>query len=126
MMTPIQADDQTPKMPDSWSGVVRDAALRGLAPDKGYVADDKTWKNLWNKWRGDQSEPPKIDFAKEIVLVATANGPNQMSGTPRLDKEGGVLFMPAATLLAGPGFGYLLARLPIEGVKGNNLKPFVP
>ena len=125
-MTSAQADDKKSKMPDSWSGVVRDTALRGLAPDKGYVADDKTWKNLWNKWRGDQSEPPKIDFTKEIVLVATANGPNQMFGKPRLNKEGAAMFTPAATLMAGPGFGYLLARLPIEGVKSINRKPFVP
>ena len=125
-MTSAQADDKKSKMPDSWSGVVRDTALRGLSPEKGYIADEKTWKNLWNKWRGDQSEPPKIDFTKEIILVATANGPNQMFGTPRLNKEGAVLFTPAATLMAGPGFGYLLARLPIEGVKSINQKPFVP
>ncbi len=125
-MTSVQADDKKSKMPDSWSGVVRDASLRNLAPAKGYIADEKTWQNLWKKWRGDQSEPPKIDFTKEIVLVATANGPNQMFGNPRLNKEGAVTFIPAATLLAGPGFGYLLARLPIQGVKSINRKPFDP
>jgi hypothetical protein len=125
-MTSTQADDKQPKMPDSWSGVVRDTALRSSAPEKGYVADEKTWKNLWSKWRGDQIEAPNIDFSKEIVIVATSNGPNQMYGKPRLIKDGAVIFTAAATLMAGPGFGYILARLPIEGVKSINNKPFTP
>ncbi len=123
-MAPTQTDDKNSKMPESWSGIVRDASLRNLAPDKGYIADEKARQNLWEKWRGDQNEAPKIDFAIEIVLVATASGPNRMFGNPRLDKEGAVTFIPAATLLAGPGFGYLLARLSIEGVKSINRKPF--
>ena len=73
-MTSAQADDKKSKMPDSWSGVVRDTSLRGLAPDKGYVADDKTWKNLWHKWRGDQSEPPKIDFTKGSFSLSPQMG----------------------------------------------------
>jgi hypothetical protein len=123
-MTPTAADEKIPIMPDSWSGLVRNVALRDIAPAKGYVADENTWQNLWEKWHDDQSEPPKIDFNKEIVLVATSIGPNRMFAKPRLNEEGALLFAPAATLLAGPGFGYLLARIPIEGIKSINQKPF--
>jgi len=54
-MLPTQADEKIPKMPDSWTGTVKDMDLRELAPAKGYIADEKTWQNLWSKWRGDQS-----------------------------------------------------------------------
>jgi len=47
-----------------------------------------------------------------------------MSGKPSRNEKGDVIFALAATLLAGPGFGYLLARIPFEGVKSINQNPF--
>jgi hypothetical protein len=123
-MTTAEADEKTPAMPDSWSGVVRDETLRDIAPANGYVTDENTWHTLWSKWHSDQSKPPEIDFDKEIILVAIARGPNRMSGVPRRNEEGDLLFTPASTLMGGPGFGYLFARTPIEGLKSINKKPF--
>jgi hypothetical protein len=39
-METIIADDKAPKIPDSWTGIVPDIALRELAPAKGYIADE--------------------------------------------------------------------------------------
>jgi len=111
--------------PVLWKGVIKEDSLRGLAPKEGYVADQQTWAKVWMAWRpGEQF--PKVDFPKEIVLVATVPGPNRTMGKPTKDEKGNVEFTVASTKMAGPGFGYLMAKISTEGVKTIHGKPFDP
>jgi hypothetical protein len=106
----------------TWNGVIRDNSIRSLAPTTGFIADEETWAKVWSAWR-ENEERPQVDFLKEIVLVATVDGPNRVHGAPALN-EGNVKFFVGSTLLYGPGFGYLMVKISIEGVKTINGKPF--
>jgi len=120
-----QPDTAKPEGPVTWTGVIRDDSLRGLAPKQGYAADQETWAKVWTAWRPNQ-ELPKLDFPQEIVLIATVPGPNRTMGKPTKDDEGNVKFRVASTKMGGPGFGYLMAKISTEGVKTINGKPFDP
>ena len=104
-----------------WSGKVRDASLQRLAPRSGYIADAKTWKQLWTRWQPGQ-KLPQIDFANELVLVGTVPGPNLVMMQPTISADGRVNFIVAGTRMAGPGFGYKLIKISRKGgttVNGN-------
>ena len=119
------AEPEAAKEPATWNGVIKDDSLRDLAPKEGYIADQETWANVWRAWK-PKAELPKIDFTKEIVLVATVFGPNRTMGKPMKDEKGNVTFRVASTRMGGPGFGYMLAKISTEGVKTINGKPFDP
>jgi hypothetical protein len=119
------AEPDAAKEPVTWNGVIKDDSLRDLAPKEGYIADQETWANVWRAWK-PKAELPEVDFTKEIVLVTTVPGPNRTMGRPMKDDEGNVTFRVASTKMAGPGFGYMLARISTEGVKTINGKPFDP
>jgi len=109
----------------SYAGVCSDASLRRLVPEGGYVVDQQVWAKLWQAWR-PKEKPPAVDWKQDFVLVETVDGPNRMMGSPTLDDEGAVQFLAAATRMAGPGFGYLMAVFPREGVKTVRGKQFAP
>lgn len=104
-----------------WSGKIKDESLRKLAPKSGFIADADTWKKLWTTWRPDE-ELPKVDFAKELILVGTVPGPNLVIMRPTIDDEGNVKFIAGGTKIGGPGFGYKLVKIAKEGVKTVNGK----
>jgi hypothetical protein len=104
-----------------WSGKVNDKALRTLAPQAGFLADQATWKKVWSAWRPGQ-ELPKVDFARELILVGTVPGPNRVIMRPTIN-SGNVRFLVAGTKIGGPGFGYQFLRISKEGVKSVNGKP---
>ncbi len=105
-----------------WSGKIKDEPLRKLAPPSGFIADAETWKTVWTAWRPDE-ELPKVDFAKELILVGTVPGPNLVIMQPTIDDEGNVKFIVGGTKIGGPGFGYKLIKMVREGVKTVNGKP---
>ena len=57
-----------------WSGKIKNESLCKFAPQFGLITDAETWKTLWTAWRSNQ-ERPKIDFAKDLILVGTVPGP---------------------------------------------------
>jgi len=110
-----------------WKGTLKDEALRKEAPTQvashiGYLTDAKAWEKLWKAWR-DKEELPKVDFAKELVLVVTVSGPNQAIVGIGLDGEGDLTLGVGSTKVGGPGFGYYLAVVPRKGVKTIDGKP---
>lgn len=109
----------------TWSGKIKDESLRRLDPDSGFIADADTWKKLWTAWRPDE-ELPEVDFNKELILVGTVPGPNEVVLRPTLTGGGNVKLIVFGTEIAGPGFGYKLIKVGRESVKTVNGKPVNP
>ena len=104
-----------------WSGKIKDESLRNLAPEAGYIADAETWEKLWTAWQR-RKELPKVDFAKELILVGTVSGPNLVIMQPTIDDKGAVKFLVGGTKIGGPGFGYKLIKMVRDGVMTVNGK----
>lgn len=96
-----------------------DEELRKAAPKQGFITDAETFKKVWNAWRPGE-ERPEVDFEQELILVATHPGPNRVIILPRLDDEGHLRFVNAGTKIAGRGFGYVLVKVPREGIVSVN------
>ncbi len=116
---PRQRKPQPIKILDSWKGTMTDAARKELAPAEGFVVEGERWAKLWKAWRG-REELPEIDFDKQMILVFTAEGPNNVGCEPTLDAQGNVQALAMSTLIGGPGFGYLILCIPREGVRSVN------
>lgn len=103
----------------TWGGVVADERSKGLAAGRDAIVDADEFAELWKGWRGDEPVP-QIDFKKELVLVAVADGPNRVAMTPRLGEGGDLQTDAVATLIGGPGFGYQWMRVSRDGIKTIN------
>ncbi len=110
------------------SGKVTDATLLSKLPAGNVVADEANWNSLWTAWRADEAVL-KVDFQNQIVLVATAIGPNiVLTSSLNLTPSGDLRYEVASTKMAGPGFGYALLVVPrnrIVSVNGQ-LLPAAP
>jgi hypothetical protein len=104
-----------------WRGSVDDLALLKKSPPQSYITDQKTFAALWGAWKVGP-KLPKIDFAKEIVLIATTQGSN-VGLTARLGEKGDLKVDSVATSDLGVGFRYRIVSVPREGVKSINGKP---
>jgi dienelactone hydrolase len=105
----------------SWNGKLAENTLRDQAPATGFVLEAATWSKLWQAWHKGE-EIPVVDFSNQLVLVFTADGPNSVGCVPTHDGQGNVRAEAMATLMGGPGFGYLLQCVSREGVKTINGK----
>ena len=119
---PGKRKPQPVKIIDSWRGTLADGSLKKLAPADGFILEEEKWAKLWKAWRG-QEATPKIDFEKQMILVFTAEGPNNVGCEPTLDAQGNVQALAMSTLIGGPGFGYLMLCIPREGVRSVNGTP---
>ncbi|MEL7499946.1 MAG: hypothetical protein AAFN77_20250 [Planctomycetota bacterium] len=105
-----------------YSGVNRQPGLEKLAPVSGVVVGEAELKKLWDTW-GIAEKLPKVDFQKQIVLVAITSGPNRpINGPLRLDNRE-IKYSVLSTRMGGPGFGYLLMLIDREGIDTVNGKP---
>ncbi len=98
--------------------MARQIRLRGPckdAPANGVIAAPEAWKKLWTAWRG--GDPPAVDFATDLIVVATASGPNTVRIGVRLDDQGNATVLAMSTRMAGPGFGYALAQIKRARIK---------
>jgi hypothetical protein len=106
------------KLTADLSGSVADEELMKKAPESGAVVSEKGWKELAEAW--GLKDPPKVDFAKELLVVATSRG-SRLNLTPRV--EGGDLKAVAlGTRDLRPGFRYVIKSHSREGVKTVNGK----
>ena len=113
-----------PVMPTrTWDGIIRgDETLQKESPSTGFLTDAGAFEKLWKAWR--PKEPvPKVDFTRELALVATAKGPNRVGISASLDDKGDLKVRSRATLIGGPGFGYAIVIIPREGIKTVRGKP---
>ena len=103
-----------------WTGKIADPGLRKISD--GIIKDTESWKKLWAAWRPKQ-EVAAVDFAKQIVLVETVNGPNNvLTSSLKLDSAGQLKYEIASSRMAGDGFGYLLMAVPREKINRVNGK----
>ena len=127
VVVPAVRADEKPAKPvpilKRWSGVIRDdETLKRQAPTPGHISDAATFEKLWKAWRPKEALP-KVDFTKELVLVATAAGPNRVALSATLDDKGDLRVHTRATLIGGRGFGYAIATINRQGVKSINGNP---
>ena len=69
-----------------WRGHVEAIEARDLEPDAGFVNTSADWSQLWSEWHG--GTVPPVDFAREVVVVMTALGPNEIRPRFRLTQDG--------------------------------------
>ncbi|MFK7768668.1 MAG: hypothetical protein AB8B55_15720 [Mariniblastus sp.] len=101
-----------------WTGKVADDSKRELAGN--IVRDAAAWEKIWAAWRPDK-KMVDVDFSKNLVLVETVNGPNNvLTSSLKIDATGSLKYETASTRMAGPGFGYLLMLVPSENIKAVN------
>ena len=119
---PVQAAPSMVETLGMWSGQVKDAALRELAPASDCITEPGAWQELYKKWQPEM-KVPRVDFTQHLVLVGTVAGPNRVILNPSIDKTGNVTFIVAGTKRGGPGFGYKLILVKRQGIKTVNGKP---
>ena len=96
-----------------WKGAVQTSAPRGLAPRKLFIADQPSWNALWTAWR--PNEPvPKVDFARELILVETAPGRNaSLAMSWRMDLLGNLTATQDFTSDDATGFVYVIQKVKL-------------
>jgi len=107
---------------ESWSSTILDGSKLKAAPRDGFICSEHAWAVLWKAWRSPEPVPD-LDFSSDLVLVATAGGPNAVSIIPRLGPDGDLTLVVSSSKIGGPGFGYLLARILRSGVHAINGVP---
>jgi membrane-bound inhibitor of C-type lysozyme len=101
------------KLLQQWMGSVDDLSLMKGMPK--VITSAEELERLWQAWR--VPDPlPKVDFSKNLVVVATTRG-SMLRLTPTLDDKGNLQVMGIATKDLRPGFRYVIAILSREGVK---------
>jgi hypothetical protein len=106
------------KFTHEWKGSVDDEDLQKNAP--ACITSAKGLEKLWKDWKVE-GQVPKVDFSKEIVVIATGQG-SGLNLSARLDDEGDLALLGMGTLDFVPGFRYVLATVSREGVKTVNKK----
>ena len=106
------------KILQQWSGSVEDLSLQKAAPEAMVSAPEL--ENLWQAWKVP-GQAPKVDFAKELVVVATTRG-SILRLAPVLDDKGKLEVRGLSTMDLRPGFRYVIAVVSREGVKTVNGK----
>lgn len=114
----LQTNDKEVKPKEIWTGSIEDE--KRLKDMPNLITDTRALEKLWKEWKVTE-EVPKIDFAKEIVLIRIAGpkGEGRFVGQVKvtLDDKGNLQTSMQATTEVLPGFRYWIARVSREGVK---------
>ena len=97
-----------------------DEKLQKQAPESGVIVSQKGWEKLAKAW--GIKDAPKVDFDKEILVVATTVG-SRLNLSPKVDDKGDLKVLAIATRDLRPGFRYAIKSVSKEGVKTVNGKP---
>jgi hypothetical protein len=112
------AQAKTVKLTNEWKGSVADESQMKGAPE--CITSAKALEQLWKAWK-IEDKMPKVDFDKEIVVIAVTSG-SKISLSARLDDKGNLEVLGQATRDLRPGFRYVLGTVSREGVKTVNKK----
>jgi hypothetical protein len=96
------------------SGSVEDEALQKEAPAGGVVVSAKGWEKLAKAW--GIKDPAKVDFDKELLVVATSGG-SRLNVTAKVDAKGDLKVIGLGTRDLRPGFRYAIKSVSKDGVK---------
>ena len=108
-----------PKLTVDLFGSLDDEKLQNAAPANGVIASAKTWEKLALAW--GIKDPAKVDFDKEILVLATTVG-SKLNLSTRLDDKGDLKVLGLATRDLRPGFRYAIKSVSKDGVKTVNGK----
>ena len=103
------ADGEVPIL-QSWEGQCKDESLQIRAPETSFLVNPVDFERLWTAWNPDR-DPPKIDFANEVILVGTVPGPNRIMMRPTFRQAGNLEVIAAGTRRGGPGFSWKLLKI---------------
>jgi hypothetical protein len=101
----------------TWSGSVEDE--KAAKPEA--IVSAKGLETVWKAWK-IAGDVPKVDFDKNIVVTAHTVGSKLNLAAVNLDDKGNVDVLAIATRDIRPGFRYVLAVVPKDGVKTVNGK----
>jgi hypothetical protein len=127
LLTPPAQGPQKIDFQQSWSGKRTDRELLKLAPKGQFIADAKTFEQLWSKWdlgeHGDKM--PQLDFNKQLVIVVVTNGPNTVKAKLTVDEKQNLIVNASSTLVADDNktFGYFVGVISREGIEAVNERP---
>ncbi len=99
-----------------YQGSLDDRTLEKKKPANGVIATQKAFDELFTAWKlGEQK--PRINFAKDLVLVTTTVG-SRLSLAATVDSDKGDLQVGGvSTRDLRPGFRYVVGVVSREGIK---------
>jgi len=95
-------------------GSVEDEALKKDAPESGVVVSQKGWEKLAKAW--GIKDAPKVNFEKELLVVATSVG-SKLNVNGKVNDKGDLMVLGFGTRDLRPGFRYAIKSVSREGVK---------
>ena len=114
LFAPVAADEPKPAKPTvELSGSIDDESLQNAMPATGVIVSQKGYDKLAKAW-GIQ-DAPKVDFAKEILVVATWKGSSFDIRTAV--KNGDLTIGGFGTKDLRPGFRWKVKSISREGIK---------
>ena len=105
-----------------WRGDNPNEALSKDAPK--FIANSKDLEKLWKAW-DIKEKLPEVDFAKEIILIATTRG-SRLNLKATLDEKGNLQLLGIATRDLRPGFRYVIISVNKAGIKTIEGKAITP
>jgi hypothetical protein len=111
ILAPAAADEPKPKV--ELSGSIADEALQKEMPANGVIVSQKGFDKLVKAW--GIKDAPKVDFAKDILIVGTWKG-SSFSLLPSV-KDGDLSIGARGTKDLRPGFRWKIQSLSREGIK---------
>ncbi|MDD2900929.1 MAG: hypothetical protein PHU44_00670 [Syntrophales bacterium] len=114
------AESRAVKPLQEWRGRIDNASV-GLAPARGYFANQGELDRLWAAWR-IPGPCPKVDFKTQLMLVRTCNC-SQISVAPLLKEKGNLQVQVTITKDLREDTGYILVLIPRQGIRSIDGKP---
>jgi hypothetical protein len=113
-----RAEKKVVKLTNNWRGSLDDRKLMKGAPQ--VITNAKDFAKLWKAWKiGDKM--PKVNFRKELVILATTVG-SRLNLSAQLDEKGNLTTIGFGTRDIRDGFRYVMGTVPRKGVKTVNGK----
>ncbi|MBM3978846.1 MAG: hypothetical protein FJ304_00910 [Planctomycetes bacterium] len=100
-------------------GDIKDEALQKSAPASGVIASQKEWDALAKAW--GIKDAPKVDFAKELLIVGTWKG-SSFNVNANV-KDGDLSVSGFGTKDLRDGFRWKVKSIKRDGIKSVQGKP---
>jgi hypothetical protein len=114
-----QDKKEQPKLTVDIFASLDDRDLQKEMPESGVIVSQKGWEKLAKAW--GIKDAPKVNFDKEILVVATTVG-SKLNLSTKLDDKGDLKILALATRDLRPGFRFAIKSVSKEGVKTVNGK----
>ena len=116
----LMAEPISVKALQTWTGSLEDSSLVREMPEGGVLTTAKEFGRLIKAW-GVAEKVPAVDFAQQIVLVATTSG-SRLNLNASLDDKGDLRALALATRDLRPGFRYAIIVVSKDKVRTVNGK----